>query len=268
MLKGARPGAIGHRFLPVGPESTNIEYSKFFTSDEGYTVADYALALTFTFEAYLHDDLGDFTAADLGNVARRTRASVIVDTALRRATRILLVDGEQGPTPDNLDKIAEFFGNQVDSATGRRAGRRITDLFVPTRWDRKATASMASEYLVPVGGASSPLALMSNRNPAYQLGTVHVEDLIADLLAEYPERYAAKGISADDYLVIDGCNLPFELATLTGYQGGPKVFTRIVNVDETDLEGDFENRNFAMKVHDIVGATARDPYGVAIAQGN
>lgn len=270
VLKGARPGAIGHRFLPVRPESTNIEYSKFFTSEEGYTVADYALALTFTFEAYTNDDLGDFTAAaaDLGNVARRTRASVIVDTALRRATRIPLVDGEQGPTPDNLDKIAEYFGNQVDSATGRRAGRRITDLFVPTRWERKATASMASEYLVPVGGASGALALMSNRNPAYQLGTVHVEDLIADLLFEYPERYAAKGISADDYLVVDGRNQPFELATLTGYEGGPKVFTRIVNVDETDLEGDFENRNFAMKVHDIVGATARDPYGVAIAQGN
>jgi hypothetical protein len=270
VLKGARPGSIGHRFLPVRPESTNIEYSKFFTSEEGYTVADYALALTFTFEAYVNDDLGDFTAAaaDLGNVARRTRASVIVDAALRKSTRIPLLNGEQGPTPENLDIIAEYLGNQTDSATGRRAGRRVTDLFVPTRWERKATASMASEYLIPVGGASGVLALVPNRNPAYQLGAVHVEDLIADLLAEYPERYAAKGISADDYLVADGRNQPFELATLNGYQGGPKVFTRMVNVDETDLEGDFENRNFAMKVHDVVGATVRDPNGVAIAQGN
>ena len=269
-LKGTRPGAIGHRFLPVRPESTNIEYTKFFTSEEGYTVADYALALIFTFEAYVNDDLGDFAAAaaDLGNVARRTRASVILDAILRKAPRVPLVDGESGPTPENLDQIAAFMGQQVDSQTGRRASRRVTDLFVPTIWERKASASMASEYLVPVGGASTPLAFTSNRNPAYQMGTVHVEDMIADLLAEYPDRYAAKSISEDDYLAIDGRNRPFELAALRGYEGGPKTFTRIVNVDETDLEGDFENRNFALKVHDVVGADLRDPYGAVIAQGN
>lgn len=269
-LKGTRPGAIGHRFLPVRPESTNIEYTKFFTSEEGYTVADYALALTFTFEAYVNDDLGDFAAAaaDLGNVARRTRASVILDAILRKAARAPLVDGEMGPTPENLDALAAFMGQQVDSTTGRRASRRITDLFVPTIWERKAAASMASEYLVPVGGASGALAFTSNRNPAYQLGNIHVEDMIADLLAEYPDRYSAKGINEDDYIAVDGRNKPFELATLRGYEGGPKTFTRMVNVDETDLEGDFENRNFALKVHDIVGADLRDPYGAVIAQGN
>ncbi|CAM3269116.1 Bacteriophage Mu GpT domain-containing protein [Deinococcus saxicola] len=269
-LKGTRPGAIGHRFLPVRPEAANIEYTKFFTSEEGYTVADYALALTFTFEAYINDDLGDFTAAaaDLGNVARRTRASVILDVILRKAPRVPLADGEQGPTPANLDQLAAFMSAQVDATTGRRASRRPTDLFVPTIWERKAAASMANEYLVPVGGASGTLALVPNRNPAYMLGNIHVEDMIADLLAEYPDRYAAKGIGDDDYLVVDGRNNPFELAALRGYEGGPKTFTRIVNVDETDLEGDFENRNFALKVHDVVGADLRDPYGVVIAQGD
>ena len=85
---------------------------------------------------------------------------------------------------------------------------------------------------------------------------------------EYPERYAGKNISADDYVVMDGRTQPLELATLAGYEGGPKTFTRTPNVVEDDLEGDFENHTIAMKVSDNVGAGLRDPYAVAIAQGN
>lgn len=270
VLKGTRPGAIGHRFLPVRPESTNIEYTKFFTSDEGYTVADYALAIPFTWEMYINDDLGDLTAAaaDMGNVARRTRASVIVDAILRRAVRVPLTDGEDGPTAYNIDTVADFMAQQIDPQTNRRAGRKPTDLFVPTKWERKAKFAMAPEKLVVVGGASTPLGFQTDLNPVYQLANTHVEDLIADLLIEYPDRYAARGISEDDWFALDGRNQPLELATLRGYEGGPKTFTRAVNVDETDMEGDFDNRGFAIKVHDMVGAFLRDPYGAVIAQGD
>uniref|UniRef100_UPI003749E726 hypothetical protein n=1 Tax=uncultured Deinococcus sp. TaxID=158789 RepID=UPI003749E726 len=71
---------------------------------------------------------------------------------------------------------------------------------------------------------------------------------------------------ADDWIAITGKAL--ELAALAGYEGGPKTFTRMVNVDETDLEGDFDNRGFALKVHDVIGADLSDPYGAVVAQGN
>lgn len=267
-LKATRPGAIGHRFLPVRPESTNIEYTKFFTSDEGYTVADYALAEAFTWEAWINDDLGEFTrgAAALGVAARATRASVLMDVILRKAPRVPLTDGEQGPTVQNLDLTAEYMAARVDATTGRRVSRKPTDLFVPTKWARKAARSMQGEYLVVTGGASGALNLADNLNPVYQLAATHTDDLIADLLSEYPDRYAAKGISPDDWVAMTGRAL--ELAALRGYEGGPRTFTRMVNVDETDLEGDFDNRGFALKVHDVVGADLSDPYGAVIAQGN
>jgi hypothetical protein len=270
VLKGNRPGSIGHRFLPVRPESTNIEYTKFFTSDEGYTVADMALAIPFTWESYINDDLGDFISAatDMGNVARRSRAAVIVDAVLRLAARVPLIDGEFGPTIDNLDAVAEFMANQTDTLTGRRVGRKPTDVFVPTKWERKALRSMAPERLSVTGGAAGPLDQVVDINPVYGMAAVHVEDLIGDLVAEYPERYDAKDIGPDDWLALDGRNSPIELATLRGYEGGPKTFTRMVNVDETDLEGDFDNRGFAMKVHDVCGAFLRDKYGAVIAQGD
>lgn len=267
-LRGTRPGELGHRFLPVRPESTNVQYTKFYTSEEGYTIANYELAHSLTWEAYINDDLGEFTAgaAEMGRVARRNRAAVLLDVILRNAERIPLTDGEFGPNSGNLDRIASFMGQR--ESNGKRVARRVTDIFVPAQWERLATTSIGSQFLMPTGGASGPLALVPTINPAYQLGAVHVEDLIADLLDEYPERYAAKGISADDYIVLDGRNRPLELATLRGYEGGPKTFTRIPNVVETDLEGDFENHAIAMKVADNVGAGLIDPYAVAVAQGD
>lgn len=270
-LKAGRNGALNHRFMPIRPEATNIEYTNFFTTEEGYSVADYALALAFTWEAYINDDLGDFTsaAAELGVTARGTRAMVLMDAILRRAERIPLTDGEFGPTIGNLDQIADFMANRTDTVTGRRVSRSVSDLFVPTRWARMATSSMGSELRSYVGGANGAVTAVDPRNPVYQMATVHTDDLIADLLAEFPDRYSAKGISADDYVVMaNGRSKPLELATLRGYEGGPKTFTRLVDVDETDLEGNFDNRVFAMKVHDVVGADLRDPYAVAIAQGD
>ena len=270
-LNASRPGVLNHRFAPIRPEATNIEYTSFFTSEEGYTVADNALALALTWEMYVNDDLGEFNqaAAALGVTFRATRAMVLIDAILRKAARIPLVNGEQGPTVANLDEIADWMGQRVDAPTGRRVSRSVTDLFVPTKWRRLADRSMGGEYLVPTGGANGTLVMADNRNPVYQLAKTHVEDMIADVLAEFPERYDAKGISPDDYIVMaNGAQKPLELATLRGYEGGPRTFTRMVNVDETDLEGDFDNRGFALKVHDVIGADLRDPYALAIAQGN
>ncbi|MFC6660090.1 hypothetical protein [Deinococcus multiflagellatus] len=262
---------LSHRFAPIRPEATNIEYASFFQTEEGYTVSDVALALAFTWEMYVNDDLGAFTqaAAQLGVTFRATRAFTILDVILRKAGRIPLQNGELGPTTENLDEIAEWMAQRVDPTTGRRVARKPSDLFVGTKWERMARRSMESEYLVPTGGAGGPLAMRDNRNPVYQMANVHLEDMIADVLEEFPERYAGKGLSADDYIVMaNGAQKPIELATLKGYEGGPKTFTRMVNVDETDLEGDFDNRGFALKVHDVVGADLRDPYAVAIAAGN
>ncbi|GGB64498.1 hypothetical protein [Deinococcus soli (ex Cha et al. 2016)] len=267
-LKATRPGVLGHRFLPVRPESTNVEYTKFFTSDEGYTVADYALAEAFTWEAYINDDLGEFTrgAAALGLAARYTRASVLVDVVLRKAQRVPLLDGELGPNISNLDAVAEYMAQRVDPTTNRRVSRKPNDIFVPTKWDRLARRSMASERPEYTGGASGPVTMQTALNPVYQMANVHTEDLIEALIAEYPDRYAAKGISEDDWIAITG--KPLELAALTGYEGGPRTFTRMVNVDEDDLQGDFENRNFALRVNDVIGADLSDPYGAVVAQGN
>ena len=270
-LNATRPGVLSHRFAPIRPEATNIEYANFFQTDEGYTVSDVALGLNFTWEMYVNDDMSAFTqaAAALGVTFRQTRAFTILDVILRKAERIPLVDGDLGPTSSNLDAIAEWMSRRVDPVTGRRVARKPSDLFVGTKWERLARRSMEGEYLVPTGGAAGALAMRDPRNPVYQMSKVHVEDMIADALEEFPDRYASRGLSPDDYIVMaNGAQKPIELATLKGYEGGPKTFTRMVNVDETDLEGDFENRGFALKVHDVIGADLRDPYALAIAAGD
>ncbi|WP_407572131.1 hypothetical protein [Deinococcus altitudinis] len=269
VLKGHRPGAIGHKFLPVRPESTNVQFTKFYVSEDGYSVANYELGIPFTWESWINDELGDLAAAaaDMGNVARRTRAMVIVDAIFRGAFRIPLVDGEQGPTGPNLDAVATYMANQV-TVDNRRVGRRVTELFVPIQWERLANRSMENETVIALGTGNGTPALVSNRNPVFNLAGVHVEDIIADILDEYPDRYAAKAISASDYIVMDGARKPVELATLRGYEGGPKTFTLLPDVVETDLEGSWNTHTIAMKVTDNVGAGLSDPYAVAIAQGN
>ena len=180
-LKSTRPGSLGRRVLPVRPESTNLQYGQFYSTSDGYTVANYELGLEYTWEAYTNDDIGEFTAAaaELGAIARRTRAWVLLDAILSSADRITVADPALGPNSSNLDAVADYLANR--KMDGKSTPRTVTDLFVPTTLARAAKRSMDTEYLIATGGTSGPLALTSARNPVYQLGTVHIEDLIADL---------------------------------------------------------------------------------------
>ncbi|AIZ44863.1 hypothetical protein QR90_06725 [Deinococcus radiopugnans] len=247
-LKSNRPGSLGHRVLPVRPESTNLQYGQFYTTQDGYTVANYELGLEYTWEAYRNDEMGDFVAAaaDLGATARRTRAWVLLDAIFSRADRITVPTPADGPSIANLDAVADYFA--LRQVNGRATPRVVSDLFVPTNLARKARRTVDTEFTAPM-----------IKNPVYQLGAVHLEDLITEFAPEY-------GLGANAYIAMDGRAKPLEFAALRGYEGGPKTFTRVVDVQETDMEGNFENHIAAMKVSDNCGGTIRDESSVVIVE--
>lgn len=258
-LKSNRPGSLNRRVLPVRPESTNLQYGQFYSTSDGYTVANYELGLEYTWEAYTNDDLGEFTAAaaELGAIARRTRAWVLLDAIFTAAERVTVADPALGPNTSNLDAVADYLANRT--MDGKSTPRTVTDLFVPTTLARAAKRTMDTEYLIATGGANGALAMTSARNPVYQLGAVHIEDLIAEFAPEY-------GLGPKAYIAMDGRGKPLEFAALRGYEGGPKTFTRVVDVQETDMEGNFENHIAAMKVSDNCGGIVRDQAAVVIVE--
>ena len=247
-LRSTRPGTLNHRVLPVRPELTNLQYARFYSTQDGYTVANYELGLEYTNEMYRNDDIGEFTsaAAELGVAARATRAWVLLDAVFTRADRLNLPTPANGLDSANIDAIADFLA--VRTIDDKRVARLLTDLFVPTNQKRKAERSMDNEWTAPMV-----------KNPVYNLATVHVEDLITEFATEY-------GLGVNTRIAMDGRSKPLEFATLRGYEGGPKTFTRLVDVKEEDIEGNFENHLLAVKVSDNCGGTVRDPAAVVIVE--
>lgn len=249
-LKSQRPGSLNRRVLPVRPESTNLQYAKFYSTQDNYTVANYELGLEYTWEAYVNDEMGEFisAAADLGSTARRTRAWVLLDAIFQIAQRIDVPTPADGPTVANLDAVAEYMAaRQTD---GKSTPRLVTDLFLPTNLVRKADRSMSQEFTAP-----------QVSNPVYTMAKTHIEDLITQFAPDY-------NLGVKSFIAMDGRSNPLEFAALRGYEGGPKTFTRVTDVQESDMEGNFENHIAAMKVSDNCGGTVRDPSAIVIIEDN
>jgi hypothetical protein len=58
-----------------------------------------------------------------------------------------------------------------------------------------------------------------------------------------------------------------EVATLSGFEGGPRTYTKLPDVIEHPEEGSFDNHTISVKFGDAVGATVTDDNGVVRVNG-
>ncbi|WP_414656746.1 hypothetical protein ACINK0_11285 [Deinococcus sp. VB343] len=264
-----------HRFLALRPEATNVLYTGFIGQGEFYSVANYELAIAYTWEMYVNDEIGEFVDAmeELGEAAARTRAWSVIDAIARMAPRVPLLDGELGPTIQNILAIqADMAEQQVD---GRFVARTLTDLYLPATWSSLASVVLNSQQLGYTGGGSGPAVGQPTTNPVYKAATPHSEPLMAEIFAAGPEgnpRYndptaGYAELSPKDWVALDRGARPLEISYLEGFQSGPKTYTKAPDVVELN-HGTFENHTFAVKVGDVHGATVADKTAIRIAQAS
>ena len=263
-----------HRFLALRPEATNVVYTGFIGQGDFYSVANYELAIAYTWEMYVNDEIGDFVDAmeELGEAAARTRAWSVIDAIARMAPRVALLDGEFGPTIANIQAVRADLAEQT--VDGRFVARTMTDLYLPATWMSVADVALGSQNVAFVGAAPNPVTAQGNINPVYRAATAHAEPLMAEIFAAGPEgnpRYEdpAAGyaqLSPRDWVALDRGARPLEIAYLEGFQSGPKTYTKAPDVVELN-HGAFENHTFAVKVGDVHGATVADKSAIRIAQG-
>lgn len=230
------------------PEGTNVRYQPFEWTEDEYAVGKYSRAIGWTYEARINDDLGSFLdqSAALGYAGRLTRIRTLAAAIIAATTRTAPTGGAGGPTIANLEWARE----QLASST---PPRRFGAVGIPINWEGLATAARDNQ----MEPGSSPAVL----NPVYQAFRVDVEEIIPLVLAEAPSGDAL------DWLAYDAnVGAWLEFATLTGYEGGPRIAFKLPDTRETDL-GSFDNMTDAMKVVDVTGAKVIDPTRVLRVAG-
>lgn len=262
-----------HRFLALRPEATNVLYTGFIGQGEFYSVANYELAIAYTWEMFVNDEIGDFVDAmeELGEAAARTRAWSVIDAIARQAPRLALLNGELGPTVENIQAVQADMAEQ--HIQGRTVARTVTDLYLPTIWGPLARVVLGSQSLAYTGGGATPSA-HPPMNPVYQAATAHNEPIMSEIFVTGPEgnpKYndAAAGyadLSGRDWVALDRNARGLEISYLDGFQSGPKTYTKIPDTVELN-QGSFENHTYAVKIGDVHGAAVADKSAVRIVQG-
>jgi hypothetical protein len=261
-LRGVRTDPFNR--LPKRPEGTDVEYADFGSTEDGYQVANYELAVALTWEAWINDDISEFVTAlaNLGVAGRRTRGLVMFE-ALKAITRTTPSGANDegtaaagGPTRANLVWAYQTLADQTN-ADGKPIPRLLTDIAVPAKWTITGRQALNSEFTVLAGGSGK--SRESQNNAAFGLAQMNVEAMMAEVTA---------GTStATDWLAYDRTQQFMEFAALRGYEGGPRTFTKMPDVVETDMEGSFDNKSIAVKVSDNVGAKVVDEKSVLLVAG-
>lgn len=264
-MRGVRTDPF--RRLKLQPERTNVEYAELGSTEDGYRVAKYALAVPFSWESRVNDDIGEFIQIlfNLGVAANRTRALVLLeairDGLTRQTPSGTFLGGSAaagGPTPANIAWAYDRFANAVNS-NGDPIDRILTTIAIPAQWTLLARHSLDSERIVLAGDGDvrSP-----DGNEVRGLAETWVERLMRSVFAEDPA-----GDRKDDWLAFDSTNPWVEFAALSGFEAGPQTYTKLSDVAETNALGSFDNQSIAVKVMDVVGATITDPTSVVRIAG-
>lgn len=236
--------------LPIRPEGTSVSYATLETSKDGYRIANYEKAIAYTWEMYLSDDLSIFTQA-LAIMGRRARASRILAVlqAIRDGVPRETFDSVGAPSIARLKAMSQAmaeYKNQNDEDDPRM----ISGLYVPAKWHFPIKETLAQrEYLVTENGVT-----FSMPNPVFELAPHQVEPVMSRVLA-------------DDWIGIDNSGPSIEFATLDGFQGGPKTYTLMPDVEEHIEEGSFDKHEMAVKVGDTFGAKVTDASLIKRAKG-
>jgi hypothetical protein len=261
----ARAGVnLLHRFLPMVAEGANVQYTGWVGQGDYYSAAKFELAVALTWEAILRDKLGEFQDAmyELGQAAARTRAWAVVDAIRRGATRLLLPDGAMGPNISNIQAVRAWLANQ--NVDGKVVSRMLSDIYVPIPFSDTADLALGSPGTSFIGypqgaGLGQQLPTM---NPVFGKAVSHPEAILTEAgVDEYP------GQDINDWIGVARDTRPVEVATLSGFEGGPRTLTRVADTVEFD-SGSFSQMIFEFKILDAYGAAVSDKTGVVIASGN
>ena len=260
-LRGIRTDAFDR--LKLRPEGTNVQYASFGSDEDAYRVASYELAIAYTWEAYTNDDIDEFTTAlaNLGVAARRNRALVVFEAIRDGLTRTTPSGttpegsaGAGGPTPANIAWAYQQFAEQTN-ASGKPMPRMLTDVRVPAVWGITGRQTLESQFVVS-GNTTARL----QQNAAAGLAQLNIEPMMAEVMGEGSGNVA-------DWVASDDTQSWLELATLRGFEGGPRTFTKAPDVVETLDLGSFDNHSFAVKVSDAVGAKVVDDKSAILVAG-
>lgn len=264
-MRGVRTDPF--RRLKLQPERTNVEYAELGSTEDGYRVAKYALAVPFSWESRVNDDIGEFIQIlfNLGVAANRTRALVLLeairDGLTRQTPSGTFVSGTAaagGPTPANIEWAYARFANAVN-ANGDPIDRILSHIAIPAQWTLLAKNTLDSDRIVVAGDTdvSKP-----DGNAVRGLAEVWVERLMRSVFAEDTSD------RKNDWLAFDNTNPWVEFAALAGFEAGPQTHTKLADVVETSALGSFDNQTSAVKVMDVVGATITDPTSVVRIAGD
>jgi hypothetical protein len=253
LLRGIQTDTISR--LKLRSEGASVSYASFGSTEDKYSVANWELAIGYTWEAYVNDDIDEFVTAlaSLGVAARRNRGLVIFE-AIRDGTSRLTPSGTTpegtaaagGPTPANVvwahDQLAA-----MTNANSEPIARMLSDIYIPARWRVTAKNTLTSQYVV-----SGNTTARTAKNSAEGLARQNDEPAMVEVMG------AGGGGNAADWLASDNTNPWLEFATLAGFEGGPRTFTKMPDVVETNDLGSFDNHTFAVKVSDAIGAKVTD----------
>ena len=247
-MNGYRVGAFDR--LKLRPEGTDVERTALSMTEDGYRVANYELAVPFTWEAWVNDDLSAFTIGlqNLGIAARRTRALVAYEAIKADLTAQTLASAAGGPTIERVEALVQALAEQTND-DGKPMPRSLSDIIAPAKW-RTTIATTLNSELVLGTTAKAPAA-----NPVFRTAEPHEEPMMAEVLGA-------------DWIGFDKINPFLEVATLRGFEAGPKTYTKLPDVVEHIEEGSFDNHSVEVKVGDAVGAKIIDDKSVIRVKGS
>lgn len=231
--------------LKLRPEGTDVDFTKFSESSDGYRIANFERGLPYTWEMWLADEIGVFQrgAFELGRGAMRTE-TLVVFAALAALTAVdsVTVGGTTtdiwgAPTIDKMKVLRQWFTAQTQTdADGNttEVGYDFTDVVAPTLVRDALQQILTQEN----EGTSARTAIPNVLRGAFQL---HIERMLSR-------------VTGSDFFLIDTMMGDWlEVAYLEGFQNGYRTYTQLPDSDVPD-QGSFANHTFNLKVGTALGA--------------
>lgn len=246
-IRGVKMTELGE--LKLRPEGTDVQYTKLAFTPDHFMVANYERGIDYTWEMWLNDELSVFVRAArrLGEGGFRTEGLVVFGTVDAGVAR------EVDITPTRPD------GNAIAAARKALALRTITDVdgVSSTGVMRATDIVVGPEYEDDV-----EVAL----NTRYQNFAEGKPDTNYRKLTPHVERLWNR-VMGTDWIVFDNEVDWIDVRFLEGFQGGPKTYTKMPDVNEYPEEGSFANHAFHLKVGHTLGAKIVEPDAVVRVQG-
>lgn len=237
--------------LKLRPEATDVQYTTLGFTADTMMVANYERALQYTWEMWLNDEVNVFARAlrKMGEGARRTEAIVIFNAILNGVAR----SSETGVTTG------------APSATRIAAARKAMAARTTTDIDNVSTTGevMATDIVYAGTWADDVEIALGTQFTDFQAGTPNVAYRSVE---PHMERLWGR-VFGSDWILFDENVDWIDVRFLEGFQGGPKTYTKMPNVQENPEQGSFENHSLSVKVGHALGAKVVDANGVLRNQG-